>query len=75
MQKLYQKGENVSPMGGCLWSLLPLPILMGLYYIIRRPMLYMMSIPMTPSDRPEAVQNAGFTLSGNGAIQERCPAC
>ena len=24
VQKLYQK-ENVSPMGGCLWSLLPCP--------------------------------------------------
>ena len=70
VQKLYQK-ENVSPMGGCLWSLLPLPILMGLYYIIRRPMLYMMSIPNDAIQTAlEAVQNAGFTFSGNVAYQE-----
>lgn len=70
VQKLYQK-ENVSPMGGCLWSLLPLPILMGLYYIIRRPMLYMMSIPNDAIQKAiEAVQNAGFTFSGNVAYHE-----
>lgn len=70
VQKLYQK-ENVSPMGGCLWSLLPLPILMGLYYIIRRPMLYMMSIPNDAIQKAiEAVQNAGFTFSGNSVYHE-----
>lgn len=70
VQKLYQK-ENVSPMGGCLWSLLPLPILMGLYYIIRRPMLYMMSIPNDAVQKAiEAVQNAGYTFSGNVAYHE-----
>lgn len=70
VQKLYQR-ENVSPMGGCLWSLLPLPILMGLYYIIRRPMLYMMSIPNDAIQKAiEAVQNAGFTFSGNVAYHE-----
>lgn len=70
VQKLYQR-ENVSPMGGCLWSLLPLPILMGLYYIIRRPMLYMMSIPSDAVQKAiEAVQNAGYTFSGNQAYHE-----
>lgn len=70
LQKLYQK-ENVSPMGGCLWSLLPLPILMGLYYIIRRPMLYMMSIPNDAIQTAlEAVQNAGITFSGSDYYQE-----
>ena len=70
VQKLYQK-ENVSPMGGCLWSLLPLPILMGLYYIIRRPLLYMMSIPNDAVQAAlEAVQNAGFTFGGNQAYHE-----
>lgn len=70
VQKLYQK-ENVSPMGGCLWSLLPLPILMGLYYIIRRPMLYMMSIPNDAVQKAvEAVQNAGYTFSGNSIYHE-----
>ena len=43
VQKLYEE-EKINPMGGCLWSLLPLPILMGLYYVIRRPMLYMLCL-------------------------------
>ena len=30
MQKLYAE-EGVSPMSGCLWSFLPLPILLALY--------------------------------------------
>lgn len=43
IQKLYEK-ENVNPMGGCLWSLLPLPILMGLYGVIQKPLQYMMGL-------------------------------
>ena len=43
VQKLYER-EGVNPMSGCLWSFLPLPILMALYYVIRRPMLYMMHL-------------------------------
>ncbi|MCI2106516.1 MAG: membrane protein insertase YidC [Intestinimonas sp.] len=43
IQKLYEK-ENVNPMGGCLWSMLPFPILIGLYAVIRRPFFYMMGL-------------------------------
>lgn len=43
IQKLYEK-ENVNPMGGCLWSFLPLLILLPLYAIIRQPLKYMMGI-------------------------------
>lgn len=70
VQKLYEK-EKINPMGGCLWSLLPLPILMGLYYIIRRPMLYMMSIPNEAIEKAiEAVTNAGHVFTGNSYYQE-----
>ncbi len=41
IQKLYAK-ENINPMGGCLWSFIPLLILWPLYAIIRRPFFYMM---------------------------------
>ena len=37
MQLLYAK-EGVNPMSGCLWSLLPFPILIALYSIIRQPL-------------------------------------
>lgn len=43
VQKLYAK-ENINPMGGCLWSFIPLIILMVLYPIIREPIHYMMGI-------------------------------
>ena len=42
MQKLYSE-QGVNPMSGCLWSFLPLPILMALYYIIREPVVYFMN--------------------------------
>jgi YidC/Oxa1 family membrane protein insertase len=42
IQKLYQE-EGVNPMSGCVWSLLPMPILFALYYIIREPVVYFMN--------------------------------
>ena len=41
MQKLYAE-EGVNPMSGCLWSFLPLPILIALYSIIRQPITHFM---------------------------------
>ncbi len=43
VQKFYSE-NNVSPMGGCGWSLIPLIILYPLYAIIRRPFRYMMNL-------------------------------
>ena len=43
LAKLYEK-EQVNPMGGCLWSFLPLLILLPLYAIIRQPMIHMMNM-------------------------------
>ena len=34
--KLYRE-ENINPMSGCLWSLIPFPILIALYSVIRQP--------------------------------------
>ena len=44
VQKLYEK-ENVNPMGGCVWSLIPMFVLIGLYGIIREPLTNMMGLP------------------------------
>ena len=41
MQKLYRE-EGVNPMSGCLWSLIPFPILIALYSVIRQPITRMM---------------------------------
>ncbi len=44
VQKLYEK-EKVNPMGGCLWSLIPMFVLIGLFSIIREPLTQMMDVP------------------------------
>ena len=43
MQKLYRE-EGVNPMSGCLWSLIPFPILIALYSVIRQPLTRMMHV-------------------------------
>ena len=43
MQKLYTE-EGINPMSGCLWSFLPLPILLALYSIMRQPITHFMML-------------------------------
>ena len=43
VQKFYAD-NNISPMGGCGWTMLPMLILFPLYAIIRRPLKYMMNL-------------------------------
>lgn len=43
LARLYQE-EGVNPMGGCLWSLLPLFIMIPLYSIIYRPITHFMRL-------------------------------
>ena len=43
MQKLYQE-EGINPMSGCLWSLIPFPILIALYSVVRQPLSRMMFV-------------------------------
>ena len=43
LQKLYRE-EGVNPMSGCLWSLIPFPILIALYSVIRQPFSRMMFV-------------------------------
>ena len=45
IQKLYER-EKVNPMGGCLWSLIPVIFLMVLYVLIREPMTYFMHLSL-----------------------------
>ena len=44
VQKLYER-EHVNPMGGCLWSMIPLVLLIALYAIIREPLVNLMDVP------------------------------
>ena len=43
LQKLYER-EKVNPMGGCLWSLIPMVVLIALFSIIREPLTYFMQL-------------------------------
>jgi YidC/Oxa1 family membrane protein insertase len=44
MSRLYRE-EKVNPMSGCIWSLIPFPILIALYQAIRYPITTMMGVP------------------------------
>ena len=43
LAKLYQE-ENINPMGGCLWSLLPMFVIVPLYSVIRQPIAVFMGL-------------------------------
>ena len=69
MQKLYRE-EGVNPMSGCLWSLIPFPILIALYSVIRMPMTRMMFVA---DDFVTTLQNF-FVEKGLYTIPERADA-
>lgn len=60
LQRLYEK-EKVNPMGGCLWSLLPLVILLPLYAIIRQPLTYLMNLS------PDVIAEVAKVVDWNNA--------
>lgn len=59
MQKLYAE-EGVNPMSGCVWSFLPLPILLALYSIMRQPITHLMMLSN------DVVQNLVAKLTAMG---------
>ncbi|MCI8574805.1 MAG: membrane protein insertase YidC, partial [Oscillibacter sp.] len=63
LQKLYAE-EGVNPMSGCLWSFLPLPILMALYSILRQPITHFMMLGADVVQKMvDAVTAAGMDMS------------
>ena len=60
MTRLYEE-EGVNPMGGCLWSFLPIPVLIALYSIIRQPITRFMMLPA------DVVQSLVDQLTSAGA--------
>ena len=75
LNKFYME-EGYNPMSGCLWSFLPLPILIALYSIIRRPIVYFMdlgtkaeSIAVLDAAR-KLITDSGMTLGKNAAYEE-----
>ncbi len=79
MNKLY-KEEGVNPMSGCLWSLIPFPILIALYQAIRYPLTTMMGVDSALLAEGGAIyeklQELGYVLSNysttrNAAVYEQ----
>ena len=65
MAELYAR-EGVNPMSGCLWSFIPLIILLPLYYVIREPITYMMHNSRSISEAIVAfIQASGENLGKN----------
>ena len=61
VQKLYER-EKVNPMGGCLWSFLPMFILIPLFYIIRDPLTYFMDL--TADQLTTVAEVTGLSTTG-----------
>lgn len=73
MQKLYAE-EGVNPMSGCLWSFLPLPILLALYSIIRQPITHFMMLSRDVVQQlVDAVTGAGLSLEGIAQMKDGAP--
>ena len=65
IQKLY-KEEGVNPASGCIWGILPLPILLALYQAIRFPLTIMMGVSADLLEKTGAITKM---LSKVGFVQ------
>lgn len=62
--RLY-KEEKINPMSGCIWSLIPFPILIALYQAIRFPLTVMMNVGEEAYAKiQEVLAELGFAVSG-----------
>lgn len=71
ISKLY-KEEKINPMSGCLWMLIPYPILIALYSVIRQPLSKMMdlSADAVASLTEWVTNNAGYVAASKSAYAE-----
>ena len=67
VQKLY-KEENVSMAGGCLPLLITLPIMLGLYAVVRQPLTYMFGV--TADQVKQLAEVVGITMQGSASNYE-----
>lgn len=62
-QRLYQE-NGINPMSGCLWTMLPFPILIALYSIIRQPITHFMMLPKSALETLiQTATKAGVNMS------------
>ncbi len=72
MQKLYEK-EGVSPTGGCMTSLVPMLIMLGIFYAVAYPLTNTLHIDKAVVDTATSSINAlpGFSLIGGNATYQQ----
>ncbi len=67
--KLY-KEEKINPMSGCLWTLIPFPILIALYSVIREPFTKLMRITAEQLTQvTEVAKGLGYTMGTDAYAQ------
>lgn len=69
LQALYDR-EQVNPMSGCLWSFVPLLVLIPLYAILRQPITYMMSATKEQIETLLTTLNWSAAATANGWIAD-----
>ena len=69
ISELYAR-EGINPMGGCLWSLIPFPILIALYNVIRYPLRYFMTLSQETVEKiTQMATSLGYVApEGNKAV-------
>jgi len=70
VQKLY-KEEGVNPASGCIWTLIPFPILIALYEAIRKPLTIMMGVAADLLAEGGAIYQKLAELGYNGSTAVR----
>ncbi len=71
VQNLY-KEEGVSMGGGCLWSLIPLLIILPLYTVVRQPIVYMLHESLETAEQIVAVlKEAAPSAFGSNAYYDQ----
>ncbi len=74
-QKLYKK-EGVSMFGGCLPMLITLPIMIGLYSVVRQPLTYIFDItPEQIQTLADAFRAAGAKISSTSGYMLQIDVC
>ena len=66
--QLFYAQEGINPMSGCLWSFLPLPIMLALYSIIRQPLSRLM---MLSAETVEKIRSIAVGLGYAAAESSR----
>lgn len=56
------KEENINPMSGCLWTLIPFPILIALYSVVRAPLTNVMALSEAQ------IATISSTLTSHGVV-------